>query len=435
MSKKQLTNDPYAAACQQLRDAVAALADQYEDESQLQAAAARLATHDHLYTKKLTLTMDDGHPKTFDAYRFQHNAARGPYKGGLRFHPQVSESEVKALSMWMTWKCAITNLPYGGAKGGIAVDPHELSPRELQALSRAWTRAFAPYIGPWQDVPAPDVNTNGQIMAWMADELIRLHADDLTQNYAATFTGKPLIFGGSQGREEATGLGGATVLAALARAQKMKIADTAIAVQGFGNVGAWFARHAARLGFKVVAVSDSRHTLYNSHGLDIDEAAAAKRQYRRFNEAHSAGKVNGEILPAADILSLDVNVLVPAALENAITTDNAHTIKAPLIFEMANGPTTPDAEKYLVSQGKMVMPDILDNAGGVTTSYFEWVQNLSGDTWSYDTVLGKLTPLMERSFADVWAMHQRRPADSLRQAAYLIAVKKVIDAMIIRGQV
>ncbi|MBQ6154275.1 Glu/Leu/Phe/Val dehydrogenase [bacterium] len=435
-SKKESTQSAFANALAQIDQVAALLRDSYEDKAAFDAALKKIKIHDRLVKGVLEIKLDNGKKAKFKAYRAQHNNARGPYKGGIRFHPQVCEDEVKALSIWMTWKCAITNLPYGGAKGGIAVDPKTLSKNELERLSRAYTRLIADHIGPWQDVPAPDVNTNGQIMAWMADELLKIKTakKQLNQNYLATFTGKPIILGGSQGRDEATGLGGCYVLNQFTKKLKLTPKTTTIAVQGFGNVGSWFARHAARLGYKVVAVSDSRHTVYNAKGLDVEKIWAGKLKYRRFPEAIKAGLFKAEVLPASDILGLDVKIFVPAALENAITIDNVKQIKADIVFEMANGPTTTDAEKYLVEQGKLLMPDVLDNAGGVSTSYFEWVQNLYGYSWSYQEVLDKLKPLMESSFADVWQMYQDHRGISLRQAAYLIAIKKVIDNMIVRGQ-
>ncbi len=424
-------------ALTQIEQAAVILAPQYTDQKQFARAIAQLKKVDHLISGEISITMDDGSTKKFAAYRSQHNNARGPYKGGLRFHPAVCADEIQALSIWMTWKCAITNLPYGGGKGGIAVDPKTLSAAELQRLSRAYARFVTDHIGPWQDIPAPDVNTNGQIMAWMVDETLKLKKEQgaLNQNYLATFTGKPLSFGGSQGRDEATGLGGCYVLRAFAKAKKMTPKSTKIAVQGFGNVGAWFARHAAKMGFQVVALSDSKTTLYNPSGLDVEKIYQSKKEHGSLALLVEQKIITAEKLSSNAILTLPVDILVPAALENVITSDNADQLQTPIVFEMANGPITPEAEALLVKKDVLVIPDVLANAGGVSTSYFEWVQNLQGYYWSREEVLSKLQPLMESSFADVWQMFQNHDQLSVREAAYLIAMKKVIDAMILRGQV
>ncbi len=440
MAKKSPTKAPsaYENALTQLRAAGAILRESYEDKKAFDRALAKLEKHDKIVAGTVTITLDNGKKASFKAWRAQHDNSCGPYKGGIRFHPAVCEDEVKALSIWMTWKCATTGIPYGGAKGGISVDPKTLSPAELQRLSRAYVKLVAKDIGPWRDVPAPDMNTNGQIMAWMADELVKIKVKegDFAQNYLATFTGKPLTLGGSQGRDEATGLGGNYVLRQLARQLKLKPAQTTVAIQGVGNVGAWFAKHAVAGGFKVVALSDSRSAVYNAKGLDVEAALAAKKQYRSLKAGLEAGAFKGKLLnTASEILTLPVKILVPAAMENVITADNAADIKADIVFEMANGPTTSEAEAALVKAGKIVMPDILDNSGGVTTSYFEWVQNLAGYAWSRDEVLAKLQPLMEQAFADIWAMHKKYPEHSVRTAAYLIAMKRVIDALLVRGSV
>lgn len=423
-------------ALKQIDQAVPILAPAYPDQKTFQKAIEKLKTIDKLIEGTIEITLDNGQKQKFAAYRSQHNCARGPYKGGLRFHPQVCANEVQALSIWMTWKCAITNLPYGGGKGGIAVDPKTLSAAELQRLARAYVRFLSDDIGPWQDVPAPDVNTNAQIMSWMVDEMIKIKTEEgnLNQNYLATFTGKPLNLGGSQGRDEATGLGGCYVLRSFAQAQKRIPAKTKIAVQGCGNVGSWFAYHAAKMGFCVVAISDSKTALYNENGLDVEKIFAAKKEHLSLTSLVENQTITAQILPnASDLLYLPVDILVPAALENVITQENATQIKAKVVFEMANGPTTPEAETILVKNKILVVPDVLANAGGVSTSYFEWVQNLQGYYWSKTEVLSKLEPLMESSFADVWHTYTSQKDISLRQAAYIIAMKKVIDVMIMRG--
>jgi len=430
-------NSAYQNALVQLDDAAKILAASYEDKKQFQAIIERLKKVDRLVAGEIEITLDNGKKQKFQAYRSQHNNACGPYKGGLRFSPAVCEDEVKALSIWMSWKCAITNLPYGGGKGGVVCDPKKLSQAELERLSRAYVHLVEAHVGPWLDVPAPDMNTNPQIMAWMTDELLKIKQEKGELNQAAwlaTFTGKPVEFGGSQGRSEATGLGGCYVLRQFMAARQMDMKKATVAIQGFGNVGSWFAIHASKLGFKVVALSDSGATIYNPDGFDCGEANKAKRQYRRFADAVKAGALKGEILAADEVLYLDVDVLVPAAMENVINLDNVDKIKAPVVFEMANGPTTPEAEAHLVKAGKLVMPDVLDNAGGVSTSYFEWAQNLQGYYWTKEEVLAKLQPLMEGSFADIWQIYEQHPGISLRQAAYLKALKKIVDTMLIRGQ-
>jgi glutamate dehydrogenase/leucine dehydrogenase len=424
------TQNPHQMALTQLDQVAALLRDQYskEDQSRFDAAIDQLKTPLNLIEDELEVKMDDGSTKKFKAFRSQHNNARGPFKGGVRFHQDVSKEEVMALSTWMTWKCAVTGIPYGGGKGGVIVNPRELSSGELQRLSRAYARLLAPHVGPWTDIPAPDVNTTGQIMAWFVDEYEKAQIEmngQVQENPLATFTGKPLTLGGSQGREEATGLGGVYVLEQLAEklAWKKK-SNITIAIQGFGNVGYWFAKHAHDLGYKVVAVSGSRGGIYDAKGLDPQKALAAKKDGWKAYEAISN----------ADLLELDVDVLVPSALENVITKDNVKNIKAKVIIEMANGPVTPEADEVLQERGIIQIPDVLANAGGVTTSYLEWVQNLHGYSWSHEEVLAKLKPLMDTAFNEMWDMREKAK-QSDRMSTYMIAVKRVIDAMMLRGWV
>lgn len=437
--------NPYENAMKQLEQVAELLGDQYSDRAAFDAAIAQLKTSDKVLKTKLTVKMDDGSTKRFPAYRIQHNKARGPYKGGIRFHPGVTEDEVKALSTWMTWKCAVTGIPYGGAKGGVAVDPQQLSQAELERLSRAYARWVAADIGPWTDVPAPDVNTNGQIMAWMVDEWEQVQRERLTAvglplqiNPLATFTGKPIILGGSEGREEATGYGGVLVLEQLTEQLDMtRKQDVTIAVQGFGNVGYWFAYHADRLGYKVVAVSDSKGAIYVEKGLDPAKTLDCKRATGKLGEClctndGSCDMSHGRRLTNEELLELEVDILVPAALENVIHQDNAARIKAKAIIEMANGPITPEADKILAEHGVILVPDVLANAGGVTTSYFEWVQNLHGYTWSHQDVLDKLKPLMDTAFGEMWEMREKTGQPG-RMATYMTAVKRVVDAMLLRG--
>lgn len=397
-------------------------------EKMFDAAIKKLSEPDVVHEADLSIKMDDGSTKTFKAFRSQHNNARGPYKGGIRYHQDVSREEVKALSTWMTWKCAVTGIPYGGGKGGIIVDPKPLSAGELERLSRAYARAFAEYIGPWVDVPAPDMNTNGQIMAWMVDEYQKVMTEKglLLEDPLGALTGKPLELGGSQGRNEATGLGGVFVLEKLAKALKFKKkSDITIAVQGFGNVGYWFAYHAHQRGYKVVAVSDSRGGTYVPKGLDPEKVLEYKQKNKTVADF-------GKSITNEELLELDVDILVPAAMENAIHKDNAGSIKAKIIIEMANGPITPEADEILAKNKVLLVPDVLSNSGGVTVSYFEWVQNLQGYYWSHEEVIGKLQPLMDDAFDQMWGLKEKLGVDG-RMATYATAVKRVVDVMLLRG--
>jgi glutamate dehydrogenase/leucine dehydrogenase len=423
-------NDAHANAVKQLEQVADLLRGQYEDTDRFNAAIEKLKEPDKVIEGKLKVEMDDGSTQEFQAYRSQHNNARGPYKGGIRFHPNVSLEEVKALSTWMTWKCSVTGIPYGGGKGGIIVDPKKLSSGELQRLTRAYARLIAEHIGPWTDIPAPDVNTDGQIMAWLVDEyeaVVKKKFGLNPENPLATFTGKPLTLGGSQGREEATGLGGVFILEELTKRLGKSPSKTTIAVQGFGNVGYWFAHHAHARGYKVMAVSDSRGGVLHESILDPIAALTHKRE---------TGSLEGYASPLTNdqLLELDVDILVPSALENVINVTNADRVKAKAIIEMANGPITPEADEILHRNQVLVIPDILANAGGVTTSYFEWVQNLQGYYWTKEEVLSKLEGLMISAFEQMWDMHEQTN-ESGRMSTYLNAVKRVVDAMMLRGRV
>lgn len=410
----------------------------------------KLKSPEQLIRADLKVKMDNGQTKTFKAFRSQHCNALGPYKGGIRFHPQVSEDEVKALSMWMSWKCSVVGIPYGGGKGGVVCDPKQMSPGEIERLSREYLKAIAPYIGPWVDVPAPDVNTNAQIMAWMIDEYLKLSRKgrkgrermNLGVNPMAVITGKPLELGGSQGRTEATGQGGVYILQALlakmnSDACNLKFPQSVrIAVQGFGNVGYWFAKLAYDLGFRIAALSDSQGGIYSDKGkLDPDKVMAYKQR---------TGSVVGfqglKTISNDEILELNVDVLVPAALENVISKENAARIKAKAVIEMANGPVTPDGDEILNKKGIICVPDILANAGGVTVSYFEWVQNLQGYYWEKEEVLAKLEKIMVKAFEEFWNKYAELSSQksiaksqlSYRMAAYALAVEKVVKALEIR---
>jgi glutamate dehydrogenase len=370
----------------------------------------------------------------YPAFRSQHNNARGPYKGGIRFHPGVTEDEVKALSFWMSLKCSVVGIPYGGGKGGVIVDPSTLSLSDLEVLSREYVRLIEPYIGEKVDVPAPDVNTNGQIMAWMLDEF------ETIRGYHApgTFTGKPIELGGSLGREEATGLGGVYVLEQLANHLEMAAEEVTIAVMGFGNVGYWFAKLAAERGFRVVAVSDSSGGI-TADRLDIDAVMAHKKKTGTVRDFDGASTITNEVL-----LHLPVTVLVPAALEGAIDEVTVNGITAKAIIEMANGPVTSRADQFLKEAGVIVVPDVLANAGGVTVSYFEWVQNLQGYYWEKAEVFERLQAIMNRAFETTWKRWETylnspvKPGVvmniTMRQAAFGVAVEQIIRAMHLRGK-
>ncbi len=436
-----MANNPHQQAVTQLENVAKLLEPQYKDVARFQKAIQKLKQPNYLHETKLEVKMDDGSQHGFTAFRAQHDNARGPYKGGIRFHPGVTKEEVLALSTWMTWKCAIAGIPYGGAKGGIVVDPKALSLAELERLSRAYAIWLTDFIGPWQDVPAPDVNTNGQIMTWMVDAWAQSFAEKhpLSLNPQATFTGKPIEYGGSEGREEATGLGGVYVLEKLAEKlgwQRKK--DITIAIQGIGNVGYWFAHHADLLGYRVVAISDSRGGVYVESGLNPEKTLACKQETGSLDECRcttdGCSVKNGRALTNEELLALPVDVLVPAALESVITQENAHTIQAKYIIEMANGPITPEADEILEKKKILVIPDVLANAGGVTTSYFEWLQNLQGVHWKKELVLSQLQPIMEQAFDEMWLKHTQMNV-SARMAAYVTAVKLVVDTLLLRGVV
>ncbi len=422
-------NNPHQNAIKQLEEVAQVLRHSYQDTESFDAAIERLKTPDRVIEGKLRIRMDDGKTQSFQAYRSQHNNAVGPYKGGIRFHPGVTKEEVMALSTWMTWKCSVTGIPYGGGKGGIIVDPRKLSKTELERLSRAYALFLAPHIGPWVDIPAPDVNTDGQIMAWMVDEYEQAaikRYKTLVENPIATFTGKPLLLGGSKGRTEATGLGGFYVLENLAQKLKLDPKKTTIAVQGFGNVGYWFAYFASKAGYKVVALSDSRGAIYDKAGLDPEKVLAHKEA------GGTVGSYAGKQITNSELLELAVDILVPAALENVLTKENAKKVQAKLVLEMANGPTTPEADEILAQKKVDVIPDVLANAGGVTVSYFEWVQNLHGYYWEKDLVLERLKNLMDEATNRMWQLKQENKVTA-RIATYMSAVKKVVDTMLLRG--
>ncbi|MDD4570091.1 MAG: Glu/Leu/Phe/Val dehydrogenase [Tepidanaerobacteraceae bacterium] len=375
--------------------------------------------------------MDDGTVKTFTGYRAQHCTIMGPAKGGFRYHPDVCLDEVKGLSMWMTFKCAVVGIPYGGSKGGITCNPSELSKGELERLTRNYLRAINTIVGPEKDIPAPDVNTNAQIMAWFMDEFSKLKG----YNVPGVVTGKPIPLGGSQGRTQATGYGVTVAVKKVCEAMKIDITKTNIAIQGFGNVGSYTSLYCSQNGAKIVAIGEwdkeiGTYALYNEKGLDIQKLFDYKAK-------------NGTIVnyPDAKRISLDdfwaldnIDILIPAAMENAINENNVKTINAKIIVEAANGPTTPEADKILSEKGIPLFPDILCNAGGVTASYFEWVQNLMNFYWTKEEVNSKLEHILIKAFDDVYNMQKTNDV-SFRKAAYLVAIKRIADNMKLRGWV
>ncbi len=376
-------------------------------------------------TVRFPVTMDDGSVRVFTGYRVQHNITRGPAKGGIRYHPAVDIDEVRALAMWMTWKCALVNIPYGGAKGGIIVDPKELSIRELEHMTRRFASEISLLIGPEKDIPAPDVGTNAQVMAWIMDT-ISMHRG---YTVPAVVTGKPIDVFGSLGRADATGRGVSIVAREAAKHIGLAFNTARVVVQGFGNVGSASASLINKMGGRIVAVSDVSGGYYSPNGLDIP----AMMKYAAQNKSLAGYKQSGlELVSNAELLELECDILVPAALENQITAANAHRIKARVIVEGANGPTTPVADEILYDRGVFVVPDILANAGGVTVSYFEWVQGLQEFFWSEEEINERLERIMMRSFSSVLeiALNHRVP---LRTAAYMVAVKRVADATLIRG--
>jgi glutamate dehydrogenase (NAD(P)+) len=433
-------------------------------KAQLQAAAEiakldinkieRLKTPDRYMEVSIPVTMDSGEQKIFIGFRSQHNNARGPYKGGIRYHQQVNLDEVRALSFWMSFKNAVVNVPFGGGKGGIIVNPKELSALELERLSRGYVKKIYSIIGPEIDVPAPDVNTTGQIMGWMLDEYQKCSGNKSTatftqhqnqeyqeyldkkdtpaqcktaywlRNFGAGFTGKSLDNGGSQGREEATGFGGVYVFEEAVKSKVISLpAGSTVAVQGFGNVATFFAQALVRLGHKIVALSDSKGGIYNPEGLNFEKVLAHKKSSGALKDFQGAKNISN-----LKLLELPVDVLVPAALENVLTGGNADKVKAKLIIEMANGPTTPEADTVFVSKNIIVIPDILANSGGVCVSYYEWYQNMNKENWSKEQVLEKLSKQIKQAFADVLEIKNKYNC-TFRTAAYILAAQRIIEKM------
>ncbi len=375
-----------------------------------------------LLTVRIPVRMDDDSIKIFTGYRAQHNDAVGPTKGGVRFHPNVSEKEVKALSIWMSLKAGIVDLPYGGGKGGIICDPREMSFRELERLSRGYVRAISQIVGPTKDIPAPDVFTNSQIMAWMMDEYSRIKEFDSP----GFITGKPIVLGGSHGRETATAKGVTICIREAAKKKGISLEGARVVIQGFGNAGSFLAKFMHDAGAKVIGISDAYGALYNPDGLDIDYLLDRRDSFG------TVTKLFKETITNKELLELDCDILVPAAIENQITADNVHNIKAKIVVEAANGPTTIEATKVLTERGILLVPDVLASAGGVTVSYFEWVQNNQGFYWTEEEIETKLEKVMVTSFENVYRLAQTRKVD-MRLAAYMVGVRKMAEASRFRG--
>jgi glutamate dehydrogenase/leucine dehydrogenase len=395
-----------------------------------------LITPDRVLEKTLTVTLG-GKKQKLNAYRVQFNNARGPYKGGIRFHPEADIEEVKALAAGMAIKCAVAGIPLGGGKGGVQFDPKKATRQEIEEISRAWVRAMAPYIGKDKDIPAPDVYTNGEIMAYMLDEFEKI----VGRSEPGMITGKPISLGGSLGRDTATAQGGAYVLMALLKALGKKLKGMRVAVQGFGNAGSHIARILHQEGFTIVGLSDSKGGLYSAQGFDPVVVEKKKYEKQSLNQIYCEGTVcdtkrlekeKVKILTNEELLECECDILIPAALDNQIREDNASKIKAAIILELANGPTTPAADELLEKKGKIIVPDVLANAGGVTVSYFEWVQNGMNFYWTEKEVFAKLEPIMQKAFADVWNMSKKEKI-SLRESAFLLAVSRIAEAMTARG--
>jgi len=374
-------------------------------------------------TVHIPVQLDDGRLEVFTGYRVQHSLARGPAKGGIRFAPDVSLDEVRALAAWMTWKCAVVNIPFGGGKGGVICDPAMLSTSELERITRRYTAELLEFLGPERDVPAPDMNTNEQTMAWIMDTYSMHHRSTVT----AVVTGKPLDLGGSRGRPEATGRGCMIVTLQALRKLGLEPGNTRVVVQGFGNVGGMAAKLMARAGFKIIAVAEVEGAVYNPHGLDIPKLLQHRKETGSILDFPEA-----ENMASAEALFLDCEVLLPAAKENVITSQNAHKIRARILCEGANGPTTAVADEILAGNNVFVIPDILANAGGVTVSYFEWVQDRQGFFWNEQLVNGRLEEIMVNSFRDVVGYAEKHGVNN-RIAAYMLALDRVAFAIKLRG--
>jgi len=415
-TESHLRENPFALAQQQLHKVADAFGIDERLVNVLQECKKSVEV-------SIPTSMDDGSVRAFKGFRVTHNIARGPSKGGIRYHPDVTADEVKALAMWMTWKCALMGLPFGGAKGGVACDPKAMSRSELERMTRRFTSEIINEIGPEKDIPAPDVGTNAAVMAWMFDT----YSMNKGHSVLGVVRGKPLTIGGSLGREEATARGAVFCLESAARKQGRSLEGLRVAVQGFGNVGSFFAKFVAELGATVVAVSDSSGGRFNAKGVDVAAAFAHKQGGGSLSDMKS-----GDAISNQELVLLDCDVLAPCALEQVITEANAGQVKAKLIVEGANGPVTPAADEVLEANGVLVLPDVLANAGGVVVSYFEWVQGLQEYFWKEDEVNARLNEIVTRAFDETWATYEERKS-SMRLAAYGLAVQRVAEATITRG--
>ena len=407
---------------------------------QLDVVAARINLDPGIHAKlshckralivSIPIQMDDKSVQVFEGYRVQHNLERGPAKGGIRYHPDVTLDEVKALAMWMTWKCAVVGIPYGGAKGGVVCDPTKMSLSEIERLTRRFTSEISIIIGPEKDIPAPDVNTNPQIMSWMMDT----YSMNVGYSAPGVVTGKPIDIGGSEGRLTATGRGAMIVIREALKHLRMDPKKCTVAVQGFGNVGSATAQFLREIGCKIVGISDHHGGLFNKKGIDVPKLI---QHVHKHPEKNIKGFAGAEFIASAEkaneeLFAMDLDILAPCALENQITAANARRIRAKIIAEGANGPTTPEADKILHEMGVFVLPDILANAGGVTVSYFEWVQDIQSHFWELDDINNELARIMTKSFAEVLAMSKKEKCD-MRLAAYILAVRRVARAVELRG--
>jgi glutamate dehydrogenase (NAD(P)+) len=411
-----LRENPYEIAKSQLRKVAQTFAIDPNLVNVLQQCKKAVAV-------SIPVQMDDGTTEVFEGYRVTHNIARGPSKGGIRYHPDVTLDEVRALAMWMTWKCALSNIPFGGAKGGVVCNPKTMSEGELQRMTRRYTSEIINEIGPEKDIPAPDVGTDGRVMAWIFDT----YSMNKGHSVLGVVTGKPLTIGGSLGREEATARGALYCVREAMRKKQLPLQAATVAVQGFGNVGSYLAQFLAEDGAKVIAVSDSSSGLHNANGIDVQAAIAHKRETGALAGFRGAVPISNE-----ELLLLECDVLAPCALEQVITSDNADKVKAKIVVEGANGPVTPGADEILEDKGVLVLPDILANAGGVIVSYFEWVQGLQEYFWKEAEVNAKLNDIITRAFNETWAMHESRDV-SMRLGAYGLAVQRVGEATTTRG--
>jgi glutamate dehydrogenase/leucine dehydrogenase len=414
------------AAFQYFKEHVQKAADLFSLSSE---EAQALMTPDRVLRANLSIAMDDGSSASFPAYRVQFNNARGPYKGGIRFHPEADEDEVSALAAMMAVKCAVVGIPLGGAKGGVAVDPKKLSKSELHRIARAYVSAFAEHLGPDQDIPAPDVYTTPEIMGVMLDEYEKIAG----RSAPGMITGKPLSLGGSLGRDTATADGAIAVLAALLKDRGVDPSTLRAGIQGAGNAGAQAAHLLDGMGMKVTALADSKGTLIVNKGMNVEQVLAIKAAEGSVTHAAPAQEEEGRIAPADAVITEGLDVLVPSALEEQITESNAKEVRAGIVLEVANGPTTPAADAILASSGTVVIPDVLANAGGVTVSYFEWIQNRTGLYWTREEVKGRLEEVMGRAYRDVADLAEERGV-TLREAAYALGIRRIGEAMKARGR-